>query len=65
MLLDSGLKIQQIKLITILASMPGLKSVLNDCPGLEIWCGTVDQELQAGMIFPGLGDGGDRLFNTL
>ncbi|KAG0149481.1 hypothetical protein CROQUDRAFT_653557 [Cronartium quercuum f. sp. fusiforme G11] len=65
MLVDSGIPISRIKLVTILASMPGLKSVLRDCPGLEVWCGTVDQELaKGGMILPGLGDGGDRLFNT-
>ena len=62
---DAGIDIKNIKLITILASMPGLKSVISGCKGLEIWCGGVDQELQNGMIFPGLGNSGDRLFNTI
>jgi uracil phosphoribosyltransferase len=53
-----------IKLITILASMPGLKAVIKECQGLQIWCGAVDEELKDGMIVPGLGDSGDRLFNT-
>lgn len=64
MLVDSGISIDRIKLITVLASMPGLQAVITACRGLEIWCGEVDKELKDGMIFPGLGDSGDRLFST-
>jgi len=64
MLAHAGIPIERIKLITILASMPGLKAVIKECQGLQIWCGSVDQELKHGMIVPGLGDSGDRLFNT-
>ncbi|WAQ85832.1 hypothetical protein PtA15_6A461 [Puccinia triticina] len=65
MLVNAGIPMERIKLITILASMPGLQAVIKDCQGLQIWCGSVDQELKNGMIVPGLGDSGDRLFNTL
>jgi uracil phosphoribosyltransferase len=65
MLVNAGIPMERIKLITILASMPGLQAVIKDCKGLQIWCGSVDQELKNGMIVPGLGDSGDRLFNTL
>ncbi|CAH7682768.1 uracil phosphoribosyltransferase-domain-containing protein [Phakopsora pachyrhizi] len=64
LLVDSGIPIEKIRLITVLASMPGLRSVIKSCKGLEIWCGEVDQELKDGMIVPGLGDCGDRLFNS-
>lgn len=33
--------------------------------GVEVWVGSVDKELTgSGMIFPGIGDVGDRLFLT-
>lgn len=65
MLLNAGIPIENIKLITILASMPGLQAVIKDCRGLQICCGSVDQDLKNGLILPGLGDSGDRLFNTV
>ncbi|KAI5474979.1 uracil phosphoribosyltransferase [Pseudohyphozyma bogoriensis] len=66
MLLDWGLKIENIKLLVLLGSKPGLDKVAAECPGLEIFVGAVDEELtDDAMILPGLGDSGDRLFNTL
>lgn len=45
--------------------MPGLQQILSKCPGLDIYVAAVDQELNAeGMISPGIGDCGDRLFLT-
>lgn len=45
--------------------MPGLQQILSRCPGLDIYVAAVDQELNAeGMISPGIGDCGDRLFLT-
>ncbi|GAA5992090.1 hypothetical protein JCM11641_002536 [Rhodosporidiobolus odoratus] len=65
-LLDWGLDISQIKLVSILGSKPGLEKVAEAYPGLQIFVGGVDDELSPeGMILPGLGDSGDRLFNTL
>ncbi|GAA5858923.1 hypothetical protein JCM8547_007157 [Rhodosporidiobolus lusitaniae] len=64
-LLDWGLDISQIKLVSVLGSKPGLEKVQAAYPGLEIIVGGVDEELSAeGMVIPGLGDSGDRLFNT-
>jgi len=66
MLLDWGLPVQNIKLLAVLASETGLKRVAAEFPGLEIWVSAVDNELTPeGYILPGLGDTGDRLFNTL
>ncbi|GAA5823919.1 hypothetical protein JCM11251_003346 [Rhodosporidiobolus azoricus] len=65
-LLDWGLDISQIKLVSILGSKPGLEKVAAEYPGLDIYVGGVDETLtQDGYIVPGLGDSGDRLFNTL
>ncbi|GAA5964711.1 hypothetical protein JCM8115_005702 [Rhodotorula mucilaginosa] len=64
-LLDWGLEISQIKVLSILGSKPGLTRVAEAYPGLEIYtCGIDDVLSEDGMIVPGLGDSGDRLFNT-
>jgi len=66
MILDWGVPVNHIKLICILGSQDGLKRVLAEFPGLEIWVAAVDPTLtDKGLISPGLGDTGDRLFNTL
>ncbi|CEQ40752.1 SPOSA6832_02404, partial [Sporobolomyces salmonicolor] len=64
--LDWGLQIENIKLLVLLGSKPGLDKVAAAYPGLEIFVGGIDDQLtQDGMIIPGLGDSGDRLFSTL
>ncbi|KDQ64706.1 hypothetical protein JAAARDRAFT_145747 [Jaapia argillacea MUCL 33604] len=66
MILDWGLPITKVKLLCILGSQDGLKRVQEEFPGLEIWVAAVDPTLTAnGLIAPGLGDTGDRLFHTL
>lgn len=56
MLMDAGIPVNRIKLLAVLASMPGLQKILRECPGLEIYVAAVDQELtKEGMISPGLG----------
>ncbi|GAA5894115.1 hypothetical protein JCM6882_007987 [Rhodosporidiobolus microsporus] len=65
-LLDWGLDISQIKLVSILGTKPGLEKVAAAYPGLEIYVGGIDEQLtDDGYVVPGLGDSGDRLFNTL
>jgi len=66
MITDWGVPIAKIKLLSVLSSEDGLKHVQEEFPDLEIWVAAVDPQLTAaGLIFPGLGDTGDRLFNTL
>ncbi|PAV20801.1 armadillo beta-catenin plakoglobin [Pyrrhoderma noxium] len=66
MLIDWGLPIKNIKLLAVLASEAGLKKITAEFPDLEIWTAAVDPTLTPdGIIAPGLGDTGDRLFNTL
>lgn len=65
MILDWGIAQENIKLLCVLASKEGLKHVQKEYPGVEIWVAGVDKELTSeGIISPGLGDTGDRLFNT-
>ncbi|EGO01862.1 hypothetical protein SERLA73DRAFT_177409 [Serpula lacrymans var. lacrymans S7.3] len=66
MIVDWGLPISNIKLLCVLGSEEGLKHVQAEFPGLEIWVAAVDAHLTAdGLISPGLGDTGDRLFHTI
>jgi uracil phosphoribosyltransferase len=54
-----------IKLICLLASAPGIKKVHDHFPEVEIICAQKDNELnEYGFILPGLGDAGDRIFET-
>ncbi|KAK7061606.1 uracil phosphoribosyltransferase [Favolaschia claudopus] len=66
MITDWGMPIDKVKLLCVLASSEGLGHVQAEFPDLEIWVAGVDQTLTAqGLISPGLGDAGDRLFNTV
>ncbi|KAI3479736.1 hypothetical protein L1887_58131 [Cichorium endivia] len=66
MILDWGIPVDKIKFLCVLASQKGLEHVTESVPGLEIWVGHVDPELsEKGLILPGLGDTGDRMFDTL
>ena len=53
--------------ISILASEGGLRRAAESWPeGVELWVGGLDAETdERGMIKPGLGDIGDRLFLTM
>jgi len=66
MIVEWGIAVKDIKLLCVLASEDGLKHVQAEYPGLEIWVAGVDKHLTPeGIISPGLGDAGDRLFNTI
>ena len=54
-----------IKLICLLASDTGIKNVQNKFPEVDIICAQKDTKLNKnGFILPGLGDAGDRIFET-
>jgi len=66
MITDWGIPVTKIKLLSVLSSETGLKHVQKEFPDVEIWVAAVDPHLTVhGLISPGLGDTGDRLFNTL
>lgn len=55
----------KIKVLSILASRIGLEKVLHFHPEVEIFTVNVEQEInESGYLVPGLGDAGDRLFQT-
>ena len=56
---------KHIALLTLLACKQGVARIRRDHPDVPIYTAAVDPVLNAkGYIVPGLGDAGDRLFNT-
>lgn len=56
---------RNIALLTLLASRQGVARIHRDHPDVSVYTAAVDPALNAeGYILPGLGDAGDRLFNT-
>ncbi|KAJ9136700.1 Uracil phosphoribosyltransferase [Pleurostoma richardsiae] len=58
---------QRIIVLSVIAALPGVTRAASEWPeGVEIWVAGVDAELtDRGMLKPGLGDVGDRLFLTI
>lgn len=50
--------------MSVLASREGLTKILKAYPDVCVTVGTIDEELKEGLVLPGLGDSGDRLFGT-
>lgn len=59
--------VKRVIVISILGALPGLEKAAGEWPeGVEIWTAGVDESInEKGMIKPGLGDVGDRLFLTI
>lgn len=63
--LKKGIKIENMTFISILSCPQGINLLTNDFPNLKIITAQIDEKLNSrGYIIPGLGDAGDRLFNT-
>jgi uracil phosphoribosyltransferase len=59
-------RIETILLVSIIASTKGVEAVLSELPGATVFVCAIDPELNdRKFIVPGLGDAGDRLFNTV
>ena len=62
---DKGIPIKNIKLICIIAAPEGIKNIQKEYPEIEITTAAIDSYLnEKGYIVPGMGDAGDRIFNT-
>jgi uracil phosphoribosyltransferase len=59
--------VQRVLVICILGNVAGVKKVAESWEGcVEVWCGGCDEGTdEKGMIKPGLGDVGDRLYLTI
>lgn len=58
--------VPRIKLLSIIAAPEGIDRLQRQCPDLDVYVCTVDECLnERNFIVPGLGDAGDRIFNTV
>lgn len=58
-------EVKQIKILNILISDFGLKKIHHFHPDVEIYTLSIEKEInELGYLVPGLGDAGDRLFQT-
>ena len=58
--------VPRLKLLSIIASQDGIRAVTSKLPDTHIYVCAIDPELNSHKyIVPGLGDAGDRTFNTL
>lgn len=56
---------KDIRVLSIIASQPGVDRLDREHPGVKVYVGAIDPELNENdFIVPGLGDAGDRIFNT-
>ncbi len=57
--------VPEIRVLSIIASQVGVDRVARDFPGVKIYVAAIDPELNSqSFIVPGLGDAGDRIFDT-
>lgn len=62
---DKKIPQENIKVLSIIAAPIGLENIHKKYPDIEIITSAVDKELSnKGYIIPGMGDAGDRIFNT-
>ena len=62
---DKGVKIRDIKLVSLLATPEGVKNLNKKQKGLHIFTCSLDKSLNKNkFIVPGLGDAGDRYMGT-
>ena len=55
-----------IRVLSVIASKPGVERLRSAFPEVRIFVSAVDPELNKNkFIVPGLGDAGDRIFNTV
>ena len=58
--------VPQLKLLSIISAQDGIRAVTSQFPHVQIYTCAIDPELNSRkFIVPGLGDAGDRTFNTL
>jgi uracil phosphoribosyltransferase len=58
--------VRRSKLLACIAAQAGIETVLERFPETQIYVAAIDPELNShAYIVPGLGDAGDRIFNTL
>lgn len=62
---DKNIPVENIKILSIISAPEGISNIQNKFPQVEIITAAIDSHLnEHGYIIPGMGDAGDRIFNT-
>lgn len=62
---DKQIPLENIKVICIISAPEGISNIQTKFPEIEIITAAIDSHLnENGYIVPGMGDAGDRIFNT-
>lgn len=62
---DKNIPLENIKLVTIISAPEGISTIQTKFPEVELITAAIDSHLnEHGYIVPGMGDAGDRIFNT-
>ncbi|MGN0018235.1 MAG: uracil phosphoribosyltransferase [Candidatus Gastranaerophilaceae bacterium] len=62
---NKKIPISHIKCICIMAAPEGIENIQKEFPDVEIITASIDDHInERGYIVPGMGDAGDRIFNT-
>jgi uracil phosphoribosyltransferase len=57
--------VRDIRVLSLIAAQPGIDRISRDFPDVTIFVAAIDPELnEQSFIVPGLGDAGDRIFDT-
>ncbi len=63
---EKNIPIENIKCICIISAPQGIELIQKEFPDIEIITASIDERLnEKGYIIPGMGDAGDRIFNTV
>ncbi|MBQ7286892.1 MAG: uracil phosphoribosyltransferase [Candidatus Gastranaerophilales bacterium] len=63
--ISKGVKEENIVFVNLISSPEGIKRLSSACPKVQIISAALDEKLNSkGYILPGLGDAGDRIYNT-
>ena len=64
--ISKGIKEKNITFVSLISSPEGIKKLTSTYPDVQIITACLDEKLNSkGYIMPGLGDAGDRIYNTL
>lgn len=64
--IDKGIKEDHIVFMSLISSPEGIQKVSSKFPLIKIVTASLDRQLNSkGYIMPGLGDAGDRIYNTV
>lgn len=62
---DLNIPQENITFISLISAPEGITRIMSEFPNVRLMTGAVDEKLnELGYILPGLGDAGDRMFNT-